>query len=453
MSLTQTKTTTQSARRRTGSISLSNKPQVETNVGKYVVPNLTINDLLKVIPPHCFERNGWHSALYLLRDIVVLAGLLYAAFNWIPLISPDNLYLPHPALYKAGRFAAWAAYGFVAGVQGIGLFYVGHECGHGAFATSTLANDIVGFFVHSFIALPYFSWKISHRMHHNNTSHLYKDQPHAPYLRSEWELPAHDPKKEAFDGSWVAPDLQEAYREVLEFTPFGSLMTMISQAYGWWWCLLANTESEQNYPAVKKWFPFRDTMFTPKQHTAVMISNVGTIGWVVAVAWSINAFGFLPVVRTYLVPWAVYHHYLVLISYLNHSDPRLPHWETSEFTFARGALSTFDRDLMGGPGTFGKVVNWFAATMSHSFCEVHVVHHVCSKIPHYHAYEAKRHIDALLKEHGINLQGNPVTWAEGIRVATECKFVEDEGGVRFYKNAKGQAALVPVFASGKGKAE
>lgn len=95
--------------------------------------------------------------------------------------------------------------------------------------------------------------------------------------------------------------------------------------------------------------------------------------------------------------------------------------QTSEFTFARGALSTFDRDFMGGDSKFAKVTNWFAATLSHSFCEVHVVHHICSKIPHYHAYEAKKHVDALLKSHGINLQGNPVTWAEGIRVATECK--------------------------------
>ncbi|KAG9001048.1 hypothetical protein FRB94_004941 [Tulasnella sp. JGI-2019a] len=253
MSPTTTTHVIQETRRRTGSIFAPNKPQVETvNLEEYVVPNLTISDLLKVIPPQCFERNGWHSALYLLQDVVVLTGLLYAAYNWIPLINPDNFHLPHPALYKAGRFAAWAAYGFVAGVQGIGLFYVGHECGHGAFATSNVANDVVGFIVHSFIAVPYFSWKISHRAHHNNTSHLYKDQPHAPYLRSEWELPAYDPENENLDGSWVSPGLQEAYMEVLELTPLGSLASVMTQTYAWWWCMLANTESEQNYPAVKK---------------------------------------------------------------------------------------------------------------------------------------------------------------------------------------------------------
>ncbi|KAG8981563.1 hypothetical protein FRB94_009454 [Tulasnella sp. JGI-2019a] len=349
----------------TGSASISRESQARViKADKYVVPNLTISDLLKVIPPHCFERNGWRSALYLLQDIAVLAVLLYAVFNWIPLISPENLYLPHPALYKAARFAAWAAYSFVAGIQGIGLFYVGHECGHGAFATSKVANDVVGFFVHSFLALPYFSWKISHRMHHNNTSHLYKDQPHAPYIRSEWQFPAHDPKKENLDGSWVSPDLQEVYREALEFTPFGPLATLFSQTVGWWWCMIADRESEQNYPAVRKWFPFRDAMFTPKQRWAVMESNVGMIGWVVAVFWSIKAFGFLPVFRTYLLPWQIYHQYLVLITYLNHSDPKLPHWETSEFTFARGALSTFDRDLMGGTGTFAKITHWLAATLT-----------------------------------------------------------------------------------------
>lgn len=88
MSLTRTQTTTTTAvRRRSGSIKLSTKPALDevAKVEKYVVPNLTINDLLKVIPyvtyipptllqsfltkefyrPHCFERNGWRSSLYL----------------------------------------------------------------------------------------------------------------------------------------------------------------------------------------------------------------------------------------------------------------------------------------------------------------------------------------------------------------------------------------------------
>lgn len=71
-------------------------------------------------------------------------------------------------------------------------------------------------------------------------------------------------------------------------------------------------------------------MFTAKQHPEVLLSQAANLAWLAIVIWSINAFGFLPVFRTFLAPWAIYHHYLVLISFLNHSDPKLPHWEVRD---------------------------------------------------------------------------------------------------------------------------
>lgn len=51
-----------------------------------------------------------------------------------------------------------------------------------------------------------------------------------------------------------------------------------------------------------------------------------------------------------------------------------------------------------------------------------------------------------LSGRGIRLEGAPGGWAEVVRVFKECKFVEDDGDVVFFKNAHGLAQVKPVFA-------
>jgi omega-6 fatty acid desaturase (delta-12 desaturase) len=77
------------------------------------------------------------------------------------------------------------------------------------------------------------------------------------------------------------------------------------------------------------------------------------------------------------------NHWLVLITFLQHTDPLLPHYRSEEFTFPRGALATLDRNLLGDLGSF---MGWIGATVTHGISETHVAHHVSSKIPHYNAY-------------------------------------------------------------------
>jgi len=134
----------------------------------------------------------------------------------------------------------------------------------------------------------------------------------------------------------------------------------------------------------------------------------------------------------------------VLITFLQHTDPLLPHYRSEEFTFPRGALATLDRNLLGDLGSF---MGWIGATVTHGISETHVAHHVSSKIPHYNAWEASAALKKRLAVAGINLEGRPGGWAEVYRVFRECKFVEDEGNILFYKNAKGLAASRPIISS------
>ncbi|KAG9006085.1 hypothetical protein FRB94_000990 [Tulasnella sp. JGI-2019a] len=417
-------------------------------VEKYVVPNFTTKDLMSVIPPHCLKPKLWRSMRYFLQDVVFLSGFLYIAHTYIPKINPENVDLGHPLAYKAARFVAWNVYGFAAGLWGMGLFDIGHDCGHGAFSLYRGVNDIIGFLTHSFIGVPYFSWKITHKHHHGNTSNLQTDYPYVPYTRSEWSLPPINEEKENVEGTYVAEDLQEDFSEHLEYSPVFSAIWFAAQLIiGWWAYLFADIKSQRSYPMITNHFIPKAPLFAPHQWKDVAISNFGIALWLGSIVYSIKAFGFSPVFRIYLVPYIWTNHWIIFITWLNHTDPALPHYDQKIFTFARGALCTFDREMMGGHGLFAKICNYVCMVATHSVMETHVAHHVCSRIPHYYLWDAKAEIDKLLAAKGIKTKGAPATWSEGLRIMKETKFIEDTGDIRFYKNAQGKAAMVAVFES------
>ncbi|KAE8664430.1 Omega-6 fatty acid desaturase, endoplasmic reticulum [Hibiscus syriacus] len=115
-----------------------------------------------------------------------------------------------------------------------------------------------------------------------------------------------------------------------------------------------------------------------------------------------------------------------MITYLQHTHPALPHYDSSEWDWLRGALSTVDRDY----GILNKVF--------HNITDTHIAHHLFSTMPHYHAMEATNAIKPILGEY-YSFDGTPVYKAL-FREAKECVFVEpDQGeqsskGVYWFKN-------------------
>ena len=178
-------------------------------------------------------------------------------------------------------------------------------------------------------------------------------------------------------------------------------------------------------------------IFSPKQRMQIVVSDIGIFIWAAALCYSVGKFGFLDVFKTYLAPylWFVLpdfsilpplthlfvdrvNHWIVLITFLQHTDPLLPHYRSGEFTFPRGALATYDRNLLGD---LGPMMAWLAATLTHGISETHVAHHVHSKIPHYHAWEATDALRTKLGEAGIKLQGRNSGWGEVYRVYKQCR--------------------------------
>ncbi|VAI60147.1 unnamed protein product [Triticum turgidum subsp. durum] len=124
-------------------------------------PPFTLAQIKKAIPPHCFQRSVIKSFSYLVHDLVIVGALLYVALVWIPTL---------PSVLQLG---AWPLYWVLQGCVMTGVWVIAHECGHNAFSDSSLLDDIVGLVLHSWLLVPYFSRKYSHRRHH-----LFSNMPH-----------------------------------------------------------------------------------------------------------------------------------------------------------------------------------------------------------------------------------------------------------------------------------
>ncbi|KAI0659252.1 fatty acid desaturase-domain-containing protein [Cubamyces menziesii] len=408
-----------------------------------VIPDLTVKELLSVIPPHCFERSTLRAVSYVFMDYTIIISLCKLAYVLDEFLTPDYITLPHSYLYSMASFSIWALYSFIAGLFGFGLWGIGHECGHHTFSDNKWINDAFGYIIHTGLSVPYFSWRYSHAKHHAATSHMTREEVYVPRTRSELGLPPLNPAKEDVGGAYVSEDVMHELWDAIGDSPIGAMFySFLYMTAGWPAYLFANAGGQAHYPTDTNHFDPSAVIFRPDQRNWIIASNVGIVVWLGLIMASISRWGFFEVFRCYLVPYLWVNHWMIIITFLQHTDPMLPHYRGPEFTFLRGALSTIDRNLLGDLGSF---MGWFGAFATHGVSEVHVLHHVCSRIPHYHAWEATDAIRKRLAQDGIFLQGRPGGWAEMYRVFRECKFVEDEGDIVFYKNARGLAAAKAVY--------
>jgi omega-6 fatty acid desaturase (delta-12 desaturase) len=414
----------------------------------YPVPDIPIKDLLAAIPAHCFERSALKSSVYIFWDLFVTAAAYKATVLADSYLTPEFLSLPHPALYTAASFSLWSLYGFIAGLFLTGIWVIGHECGHQAFSESKTINNTVGWILHSAVGVPYHSWRISHARHHASTGHMTQDQVFVPPTRSGMGLPPLDPTRETVLGDRVTQEIKKEFYEALGDSPIGAVFFPFTYLIGGWLLYITTNASGQvRYPKGTNHFTPSSVIFSPHHYGQVIMSVVGIVFWLAGIATAIYYKGFLEVFRAYLVPYLWVNHWLVLITFLQHTDPLLPHYRAPEFTFARGALATLDRHLLGDLGPF---MAWLGAHATNGISETHILHHVSSKIPHYNAWEASAALKKFIAPHGVPMDGAPGGWAEMIRVFRECKFVEDEGDVVFFKNAHGLAKMKPAMPESSG---
>ncbi|RXW15580.1 hypothetical protein EST38_g10275 [Candolleomyces aberdarensis] len=281
------------------------------------------------------------------------------------------------------------------------------------YKSSKTLNNIVGYLLHSYLLLPYFSWRATHHLHHKAAGSMERDENYVPYTRSTYNLPA--------EGKATPVDYTEAFEETPIYTLF---RIFIMQAFGWWIYLTRNTMGSPSYPLGTNHFNPCSPLFKKEQRLSIILSNVG-IGMMALVLYHAGGEFFL---WYYLPPFLLVNHWIVMITYLHHSDPTLPHYRKGQWTFLRGVAATVDRPLLG----------WFGRFFFHNISHDHVAHHFFLRAPFYNGPEITERIKTVLKD-DYNYDSTPSFYAL-YRSFTECQFVEEEGDIVFYKNREGKAA-------------
>jgi omega-6 fatty acid desaturase (delta-12 desaturase) len=241
------------------------------------------------IPPHCFRPSTLRSLAYVARDLLYMCTLAYLATTYIPL-------LPSPPL----RALAWAAYTTLQGFVFTGIWILAHECGHGAFSKSKTLNWTVGLVLHSFLLVPFHSWRISHSQHHKATGNMDRDTAFVPHTRASW--------LERNFGAAASEHMVE-FAELAEDAPVVSLWNaFVHQAVGWPGYLMANLTG-QEYGGVKgvrlSHFYFgEDSVFFKKGELAlVALSDVGVAVMIAALVWAGQVWGSWEVIVLWGIPW------------------------------------------------------------------------------------------------------------------------------------------------------
>ncbi|KAL8277248.1 hypothetical protein RQP46_010317 [Phenoliferia psychrophenolica] len=383
----------------------------------FTPPDFTIKDLLDAIPAHCFERSGFRSSLYLVVDLVAIATLVWAA-SWIDIVFGSEGVWISGSLGVLAKWTAWSTYWFTNGLVMTGVWVIAHECGHQAFSTSKALNNAVGLVFHSLLLVPYHSWRISHAKHHAGAGHLTRDEVFIPDTREFVVGNRHGKSGRIVTVGGIELE------ELVDDTPIYRLGWLIAQQLlGWPLYLIKNASGQRSYPAWTNHFNPSAIIFDARHRRDVLISNVAllcTIGLLHVVRMQFGWSGFA---KYYFVPYLWVNHWLVM-----HTDQTIPHYGPDEWTFARGALSTMDRNLLGPIGPY----------ILHGICETHVVHHIHSKIPHCEStpsWEATEAIKKLLGPH--YLCSNENMFRSLFSVFRSCRFVEEGDQVAFYKDAYG----------------
>lgn len=401
---------------------------VDTYGNSFEVPDYTIGDIHKAIPKHCFERSALIGYSYIARDIACLATVFYLTNRFV---TPE--YIP----WTPARFVLWALYTFVQGLFATGLWVIAHECGHQSFSDSKIINDTTGWVLHSALLVPYFSWKISHGKHHKATGNMARDMVFVPKTRSDY-------------ATRVGKMVHELH-ELTEDTPLATLFHLFYQQLGGWPAyILTNVTGHNNHEAQREGrgkgkkngfgggvnhFNPSSPLYEAKDAKLILLSDLG-IAIVGSILYTLGSkFGWANVAVWYILPYLWVNHWLVAITFLQHTDPSLPHYDATTWTYTRGAAATIDREF----GFIGR-------QLFHGIIETHVLHHYVSTIPFYRADEASEAIKPVMGKHyRSDTKDGSIGFIKSLwKSARWCEWVEplegatgEDAGVFFYRNRNG----------------
>ena len=270
---------------------------------EFQLPQYSIQDIRNAIPRHCYERSAARGLFYVARDIVSLATTFYIFHTYV---TPETV--PSTAV----RGGLWALYTFIQGLFGTGLWVLAHECGHQSFSPSKTLNDTVGWFCHSMLLVPYFSWKISHGKHHKATGNMDRDMVFVPDTREEI--------------SSITGKMLYEIHELAEETPLWTMFHLLIQQFGGWPAyLLINVTGHNNHerqPEGKgkgktnglfggvNHFAITSPLYEKKDEPLILLSDLGLaiVGGLLYLVG--HNFGWSNLLVWYILPYLWVNHWL-----------------------------------------------------------------------------------------------------------------------------------------------
>ncbi|KAJ4824396.1 hypothetical protein Tsubulata_024693 [Turnera subulata] len=244
---------------------------------------------------------------------------------------------------------------------------------------------------------------LNHRRHHSNTASLEHDELFVPKVKSK------------------IPGLSK----YLNNPPGRAFRLFITLTIGLPLYYIFNV-SGREYGRFASHFDPNSPIYSDQERLQIYVSDVGVLTAIYFLAKLALANGLAWFVFVYGLPYIIHNTFVVTIVYLNHTHPDLPHYDSTEWDWLRGALSTVDRDY-----------GFFFNTVFHNITDTHVIHHLFSTLPHYHAVEATKAIKPILGEY-YQVDNTPVLKALW-RSISECVYVDQEEGapnqgVYWYQN-------------------
>ncbi len=314
----------------------------------------SLSEVNKIIPRHCFNVDTKKSLRFLANSLIIQIFVIAL-----------GLAIP----FSKNMIPIWILYSFLSGTTAMGFWVIAHECGHGAFSKNKSLETIIGYVLHSLMLVPYFSWQRSHSIHHRFTNHISKGETHVPLVVDGDGI--HEKR-----GGRNEMNLSSSLGKTL----YGILQLILHLVFGWPAYLLTGSTGGIDYGLSNHFWPrkpFSNKLWIYKWINRVWISDIGIIFTIILLILASFKYGLAAVLAFYIGPLLIVNCWLVIYTWLHHTDTDVPHLSNAEFSFMRGAFLTVDRP-------YGKLINF----LHHNIGSTHVVHHIYPNIPHYQAKTA-----------------------------------------------------------------
>ena len=311
--------------------------------------SLKIRDILDTLPKEVFVKNSKKAWFKVIVNIFCVA-LGY----WGVAVSPWYL-LP----------IIWT----FLGTSLIGLFVLGHDCGHRSFSNRIWVNNLVGHILLLPLIYPFHAWRIRHNHHHKHTNKLKEDNTWTPYSTEEYDqLP-----------TW----------------------------HQWWYQRMRGSFWWLGSVAHWAFLHFDWRLFTGKQREQVRFSILLVMLTAVIafplLFWNLGVWGF---VKFWLIPWLIYHFWLSTFTIVHHTLPTIPFRPASQWHEASAQLC----------GTVHCKYPWWVEFLCHDI-NVHIPHHLTTAIPWYNLRLAHK---SLKENWGEYLQERKFSWALMVEISQHC---------------------------------